>query len=151
MATSASQSAVGSCPTPIAVLQDRWDAANAAYSFHEAAENKCCQDNAYRHRYAQTEAFRSAQILSHAILYQQPHTWRDALILTGHAYCVVDLGEGADEADRDALDAAMDALLAFIVDNAGVGPPLTGWLSDSLSYARERVAARTAPSEAQEA
>jgi hypothetical protein len=151
MTTAANQSGASSCPTPIAVLQDRWDAANAAYTFHEEAEAKCHQDERFKHRHSRTEAFKAAQILSHAVLYQQPHTWRDALILTGHAYCVVDLGEGAEKADREGLDAAMDALLAFIADNADVGPPLTGWLSDCLRYARENVAARVVPTAAKEA
>ncbi|HEY5082704.1 MAG TPA: hypothetical protein VII91_12455, partial [Bauldia sp.] len=97
---------------------------------------------ALRHSRAQQATLREGIHLSHAILYQQPESWRDALILTGHAFNMVDLNTSMDRDDWKALDAAMDSLFAFIADKGEAGETLGGWLGDSLRIARERSTAR---------
>ncbi|MFD1789693.1 hypothetical protein ACFSC3_19235 [Sphingomonas floccifaciens] len=107
----------------IAVLHARYEATFDEYNVVDRAATRlnrkdnatlpmqCACDRAMRAIERESDALRQA------ILYQLPTNWTDALILHHHIRIAQDLVVNSDkpvEADKDALDAAVDTLLDFM-------------------------------------
>lgn len=146
--------------TPIAALQERLDAANAAYDklqdaliAIEAAIEKGPRekgarnfiDDAETRKIWLTEAANrigeESDALEMAILYQIPETPRDALHLIIHLHTAIECASG-DPKFREARDAAMDALIVYLDDNDIGSPPLTGWHEPMPRHSRRRIQER---------
>lgn len=110
-------------PSTIAAMHARYEATFDEYNMVDRAATRlrrnddaalpmqCACDRAMRVIERESDALRQA------ILYQVPINWTEALILQHHIRIAQDLVVNSDkpvEADKDALDTAVDTLLDFM-------------------------------------
>lgn len=115
----------------IATLHARYEASMAEYSAIDTADTRLTEDRAdrmlgYRYADAMKASDSEHDALRSAILYQVPDTWIEAMILLYHIrvqHDLTTLSAGASEAERLALDTAIDTLFDFLVASKGLKMP----------------------------